>query len=186
MIIGRGETSEARVLQPLIHRDNRGFFTELMSPGFLSRELPGVQFIQDNLSVSSPHVLRGLHFQTDPAQGKLVTCLSGRIFDVAVDVRKGSPNYGKFQSVELSAEEIRWFWIPPGFAHGFCVMGEKPAQVLYKVTGSYNPKSDSGIRWNDPDLGIPWPLTGPIVSEKDQKLPSFKLYEESPSFSMRL
>ncbi|MEI7974001.1 MAG: dTDP-4-dehydrorhamnose 3,5-epimerase [Bdellovibrio sp.] len=186
MIIDRSPSSEVKTLKPQIYKDHRGFFTELMSPRFLSMELPGVHFVQDNLSVSQPRVLRGLHFQSDPAQGKLVTCLSGRIFDVAIDVRKGSPSFGKCHSVELSGDEIQWFWVPPGFAHGFCVLGEEPAKVLYKVTGSFNPRGDSGILWNDADLQIPWPVSHPVLSEKDQKLSSFRSYEEAPVFSMRL
>jgi dTDP-4-dehydrorhamnose 3,5-epimerase len=132
--------------------------------------------VQDNHSLSKPGVLRGLHFQTQPSQGKLVGCSRGRIWDVAVDLRPHSQSYGKWYSAELSAENGRLLWIPSGFAHGFCVLGDEPADVQYKVDAFYNPKMEFGIRWDDPDLQIPWPIKNPIVSERDSALPSFADY----------
>ena len=162
--------------------DARGFFTERYSQAWAHENLPGTEFVQDNFSRSKPGVLRGLHFQIDPAQGKLVTCMAGEIFDVAVDLRVGSAKFGRVHTAKLSGDRPEWFWVPPGFAHGFCVLGSVAADVFYKVTGTYNPRTDSGIFWNDPDLKIPWPLENPIVSAKDQALSSFKKYQEAPVF----
>jgi dTDP-4-dehydrorhamnose 3,5-epimerase len=128
-------------------------------------------FVQDNFSHSRRGVLRGLHYQNEPeAQAKLVAVLRGRIYDVAVDIRAGSPNYGRWIGLELSAESGRMVYIPKGFAHGFCVLSEE-ADVLYKVTKEYAPDLDRGILWNDPDIGIRWPIAAPILSPKDAGLP---------------
>lgn len=154
--------------------DERGFFLERFHQEKF-REL-GIEeiFVQDNHSRSYPKVLRGLHFQTNPAQGKLVSCLRGRIYDVAVDLRKGSPTFGKYFGTELSDENNRVLWVPFGFAHGFCVIGDEPADVLYKVNGVYNAKTEGGIRWNDPEVGVEWPIQDPIVSPKDALLPTLR------------
>jgi len=131
-------------------------------------------FVQDNYSRSSRGVLRGLHYQRNPyAQGKLVQCLKGRIFDVAVDMRKGSPTFGKWAGVELSEENILMLYVPPAFAHGFIVLSET-ADVLYKCTKEYAPESDRGIIWNDPDINIQWPVKEPILSDKDKRHPLLK------------
>jgi dTDP-4-dehydrorhamnose 3,5-epimerase len=123
--------------------------------------------VQDNYSHSSRGVLRGLHFQKQPhAQGKLIMVLSGRIYDVAVDIRVGSPTYGRWEGMELSGDCFRMLYVPVGFAHGFCVLSQT-ASVLYKVTAQYDPASDRGILWNDPELGIEWPIAEPILSPKD-------------------
>lgn len=152
-------------------KDQRGFFIERFNPArFESLGLPTL-FYQDNHSRSVPGVLRGLHFQTDPQQGKLVSCLRGRIWDVAVDIRADSPTFKKYFGIELNDENSRVLWIPEGFAHGFCVLGNEPADVLYKTTTPYNPKTDTGILWNDPSLSIRWPIENPMVSDKDRKLP---------------
>ena len=135
-----------------------------------------VNFVQDNYSVSVKNVLRGLHYQLAPkAQGKLVRCIKGKVFDVAVDIRRGSPTFGKWFGVELSEENNLAFWIPEGFAHGFVALTDG-ATLLYKVSGSeYSPEHDRSIRWNDPDIGIRWPLDGePLLSEKDKKAPFLK------------
>ena len=156
------------VFESAIHRDDRGFFTEQFRRDLFQKAVGPVEFIQDNHSRSKPGVLRGLHFQTDPAQGKLVAVIRGSIWDVAVDIRKGSPTYGRWFGLELSDENKKMMWISPGFAHGFCVLGEAPADVLYKVTDRYEPKSEVCIRFDDSDLSIPWPVSQPLVSAKDQ------------------
>ena len=127
-------------------------------------------FVQDNVSVSSEGVLRGLHFQGVDPQGKLVSVLSGSIYDVAVDIRPDSSTNGQWVGVHLRAGEHRQLWVPPGFAHGFCVT-QGPATVLYRCTTLYRPDAQEGIRWNDPGLGIDWPVEQPILSDRDQKLP---------------
>lgn len=157
-----------------IFRDERGFFTERFQVEAFKKIGIQNQFVQDNYSISKPQVLRGLHYQSTPAQSKLVTCVSGRIFDVIVDIRKDSKTYGEFISVEISSDDPSWFWVPAGFAHGFCVLGEEPAGVLYKVDQHWSGQGEGGILWNDPELGIPWPVKTPLVSEKDRSLPSWK------------
>lgn len=153
--------------------DSRGFFVERFNEKrFAEHGLPS-HFVQDNHSRSAPGVLRGLHYQTEPAQGKLVSVTRGKIWDVAVDIRPGSPTYGKWSAHELSDMNGKMLWIPAGFAHGFCVLGEEPADVVYKVDGLYNPKSEGGIHWADPTLGIPWPVRAPVVSARDEKLSAF-------------
>ncbi|MCX5794576.1 MAG: dTDP-4-dehydrorhamnose 3,5-epimerase [Elusimicrobia bacterium] len=159
--------------------DERGFFMESSREDEL-RGLGLPPLLQDNLSRSRQGVLRGLHFQKPPRpQGKLVRCLRGRIFDVAVDLRRGSPSYGKWTSVELSDEGNRMFWIPAGFAHGFCALSEQ-ADVMYKVTDYWAAEQDAGIRWDDPALGITWPEPRPLVSAKDRGLPLLR--EADPGF----
>jgi dTDP-4-dehydrorhamnose 3,5-epimerase len=160
--------------------DSRGFFVERFhAEKFRALGLP-TEFVQDNHSRSAPGVLRGLHYQCRPEQGKLVGCVQGRIWDVAVDLRPESLTFGKHFSVELTDTNGLLVWIPPGFAHGFCVLGDEPAAVLYKVTEPYNPAGEGGIRWNDRDLNIPWPLREPKVSARDGELPSFAEYCGNP------
>jgi dTDP-4-dehydrorhamnose 3,5-epimerase len=165
------------LFQPSIHRDDRGCFLECWNQRVFD-ELLGrpVRFVQDNRSRSRRGVLRGLHFQIDPtAQAKLVTVMNGRIFDVAVDLRPSSPTYGKWLGEELCGDECAALWIPEGFAHGFLVLSET-ADVLYKTTDFYSPKHERCIRWDDPTLGIDWPLGDlmPLVSPKDALGESFK------------
>ena len=131
--------------------------------------------MQDNFSRSNYKVLRGLHYQTDPQQGKLVTCLNGEIFDVCVDLRKSSSTYGQHISINLRGDEPSCLWIPPGFAHGFCVLSQNGADVMYKVDSAYNPKTEGCILWNAANLGVSWPIQDPILSEKDAK--GFTSYE---------
>ncbi len=166
------------LIKPKVFADERGYFMELFKRS--SMELGGIEaeFVQDNLSYSRKGTVRGLHYQKKPAlQGKLVTCLRGTVYDVAVDIRVGSRTFGKWASVELSEENHSLFWIPEGFAHGFMVLSEE-ALVLYKVTGSeYSVEHDAGIRWDDPDLNIDWPMkdiSQLIISEKDKHLPSLR------------
>ena len=156
------------VIEPVVHRDQRGFFLETWRADWLDEIAPGFSFVQDNHSRSARGTLRGLHYQVDQMQGKLVRCATGEIFDVAVDLRRGSPTYGGWASVTLSDRDHRQLWIPPGCAHGFYVLSEV-ADVEYKCTAPYAPADERVIRWDDPDLAIAWPLEGavPVVSPKD-------------------
>lgn len=160
--------------------DDRGFFMETYKQSeFADNGIPWT-FVQDNRSRSAHRVLRGLHYQLQPrAQGKLVMALAGEIFDVAVDIRQDSPTYGRCVGATLSADRFNMLYIPVGFAHGFCVLSEQ-ADVLYKVTDEYAANLDSGIRWDDPQIGIDWPIADPIVSEKDARLPF--LHEAESTF----
>jgi dTDP-4-dehydrorhamnose 3,5-epimerase len=159
-----------------VHRDERGFFVERFNLNRFHEHGLLTAFVQDNHSRSLPGVLRGLHYQYRPAQSKLVGVLRGRIWDVAVDLRPGSPTFGKSTCVELSDCNGRLLLIPTGFAHGFCVLGDEPADVLYKVDAVYNPQGERGILWSDPDLAIAWPIANPVVSARDQCLSSFAEY----------
>jgi len=170
---------EARALE-----DERGSFVESYKRSVFSANGIDATFVQDNYSHSVRGVLRGLHYQKPPkAQAKLVTVLQGEIFDVAVDIRQGSPTHGRWVGMFLAAKECRLLYVPVGFAHGFCVLSEA-ADVLYKVTAEYAPELDRGIIWNDGDLAIRWPIEKPTVSLRDAKLPPLKslgndfLYEE--------
>ena len=156
-----------------IYRDSRGFFVERYNRERFHANGMEFDFVQDNHSRSAPGVLRGLHYQYDPPQGKLVGVTRGAIWDVVVDLRPESKTFKQNFVIELSDTNGRLLWIPPGFAHGFCVLGDEPADVLYKVTAPYNPRSEKGIFWADKDLAIKWSIRNPIVSEKDKHLPSF-------------
>lgn len=156
------------ILEPKVFGDSRGFFMESFNARTF-RELTGldVDFVQDNHSRSSKGVLRGLHYQIQQAQGKLVRVVRGSVFDVAVDLRKGSPTFGQWEGVELSEENQRQLWIPPGFAHGFLVTSDS-ADFLYKTTDYYAPEHERSLLWNDPAVGVAWPLEGePLLSAKD-------------------
>jgi dTDP-4-dehydrorhamnose 3,5-epimerase len=155
------------IIEPKVFGDERGYFLETWNQDrYTAAGLPAT-FVQDNLSFSRRGVLRGLHFQNPNAQGKLVYVLQGEVFDVAVDIRLGSPTFGKMESVILSAQNKRQLYIPPGFAHGFCVTSET-ALFAYKCTELYHPQSEGSILWNDPDLGIAWPIDAPDLSAKDR------------------
>ncbi len=161
------------VVKPRVFGDERGFFLEFFKKSDFERAGIDTDFVQDNHSRSFKNVLRGLHFQVEPrAQGKLVRCVKGRIFDVAVDLREKSPTFKKWVGLELSEENKLMLWIPKGFAHGFLTLSEE-AEVIYKVSGSeYSPAHDRSLRWDDPDFNISWPLEGePLLSEKDRKAP---------------
>jgi dTDP-4-dehydrorhamnose 3,5-epimerase len=163
------------VFEPKIHEDSRGYFFESFNLQTFRAEGIEINFVQDNQSSSNYGVIRGLHYQLDPfAQVKLIRVLSGRILDVAVDIRKGSPAFGKIFSIELSAENKKQLFIPAGFAHGFSVLSDK-AEVLYKCDSFYNKDSEAGILYNDPSLYIDWkiPAGKEIISEKDKKLSLF-------------
>lgn len=162
------------LVRPSVSRDGRGFFLETYKRGDFRRAGITCEFVQDNHSRSGKNVLRGLHFQKKgSAQGKLVRCVSGRILDVAVDIREGSPSFGKWAAMELSGENAHMLYVPEGFAHGFLVLSES-AEVVYKCTREYAPDSEGGIIWNDPVLGIPWPVREPVLSEKDKSYPGLE------------
>lgn len=171
------EIPDLLLIEPQVFPDNRGYFKEIYKrTPYLSEGVP-YDFVQANISYSVKGVVRGLHYQLRPMeQGKLVTVVQGKIVDVAVDIRKNSPTYGKHVMVTLSSKNHLLFWIPPGFAHGFQALED--SYVLYLVTKEYSKESERCIRWNDPELGIEWPIKeGVIVSEKDRKCPSFKYAE---------
>lgn len=156
------------VIEPTIHGDSRGFFLELFQSGrYAEAGIPGT-FVQDNLSRSAAGTLRGLHLQNPNPQGKLVTVLRGTVLDVAVDVRVGSPTFGKHVKIELSEENRRQLWIPPGLAHGFLVLSET-ADFYYKCDEFYSPSDEIVIRWNDPKLDIDWGLEAPVLSQRDSQ-----------------
>ncbi len=181
--------SPVRLIVPRRHGDSRGWFTEVYSePAFAALGIE-CRFVQDNHSLSvAPFTLRGLHFQTPPrGQDKLVRCIRGRIFDVAVDVRKGSPTYGHWVGAELSAENGHQLFIPIGFAHGFLTL-EQDCEISYKCSDTYAPAQDSGLRWDDPAIGIDWPLPGgqsPELSAKDNLQPLLADFDSPFSYDGR-
>jgi len=170
------------LFEPTVHADARGFFMELFharryrEEGAIGATDRGERIVQINHSRSSRNALRGLHFQEPDAQGKLVWVMGGAVYDVVVDVRSGSPTFGEWMGVELSAENHKQVWIPEGFAHGFCVLTDI-ADFLYACTDFYAPASERAVRWNDPAIGVDWPVTDPILSPKDAAAP---LLAEAP------
>ena len=173
------ELPEVMILEPTVFRDERGFFLESFNKArFSAATGTDPNFVQDNHSRSSRGVLRGLHYQADPSpQGKLVRVVVGEIFDIAVDIRRSSPSFGKWVGVHLSADNCRQLWIPAGFAHGFLTMSEN-AEVLYKSSDFYNPAAERSIAWNDPDIAVKWPLDmSPILSPKDAAAPNLAAAE---------
>ena len=175
---------EIIMIDPDIHGDERGHFLETYQAKRYAEKGIAENFVQDNLSYSQRGVLRGLHYQLGTPQGKLVWVIEGEVFDVSVDIRRGSPTFGKWISVILSSKKYNQVFIPEGFAHGFCVISET-ATLLYKCTDYYAPKEERGIQWNDPALDIDWPVTAPILSGKDRTYLSLKKIpkEELPVFS---
>ncbi|RAR42390.1 dTDP-4-dehydrorhamnose 3,5-epimerase [Paenibacillus sp. MDMC362] len=163
------------IVEPVVHGDHRGFFMESYNEQIFKEHGIHNNFIQDNHSLSSePSVLRGLHYQLNPkAQTKLIRVLTGAIYDVVVDIRRNSPTFGQWVGVILSEHNKRQLLVPKGFAHGFCTLVPN-TQVLYKVDEYYSPEHDRGILWNDPALGIDWPMSNPILSDKDQRHPLLK------------
>jgi dTDP-4-dehydrorhamnose 3,5-epimerase len=158
------------LIEPDVFRDARGFFLETYhARKYAEGGVPG-PFVQDNHSFSSRGTLRGLHAQRANPQGKLVRAVEGEMFDVAVDIRRGSPTFGRWLGFVLSGDNFRQLWIPPGFAHGFCVLSER-VHVEYKCTGFYDPKDELTVAWNDPAIGIRWPIEAPTLSAKDQSAP---------------
>ena len=169
---------EIVLIEPKIFHDRRGYFFETYQAQKYAELGIDVKFRQDNLSFSRQGVVRGLHYQLEKPQGKLVMVVQGEVIDLVVDIRPDSPNFGKWSKNTLSAENHRQLYVPPGFAHGFAVTSTT-AMVVYKVTDYYNPGDEYGIRWNDPDLGVDWTLTEGILSEKDRLLPRLKEVPEA-------
>jgi dTDP-4-dehydrorhamnose 3,5-epimerase len=169
------------LLRPIAHADSRGLFFESFNQRAMRIAGLDLPFVQDNHSVSSKGVLRGLHYQSQQAQGKLVRVVVGEVFDVAVDIRPSSHTFGRWIGVRLSAENRQMIYIPPGFAHGFLALSER-AEVLYKATDYYHPAFERCIAWNDPQIGIDWPLDGaaPVMSQRDQSGQPFASLEHKP------
>jgi dTDP-4-dehydrorhamnose 3,5-epimerase len=161
------------LITPKLFRDERGFFFESYQRPLYEKHGISCSFIQTNISSSRQNTIRGLHFQIDPGQDKLVTCLRGKIWDVIVDIRPASPTFGQWEAVELNSDTLQQLFIPVGFAHGFCALSEE-ALVEYQVSTLYDPEKERAIRWDDPSLAIPWPTHHPILSPKDQKHPFFE------------
>lgn len=156
------------IIEPRVFGDQRGFFMETWNQAAYAAAGITATFVQDNLSLSKKGILRGLHFQKPNTQGKLVYVLQGEVFDVIVDIRFGSPTFGRSINVMLTADNKRQIYIPPGFAHGFCVTSDT-ALFAYKCTDKYNPQAEASVLWNDPDLNIPWPINNPELSAKDKQ-----------------
>lgn len=167
MDIQKFEIEGLLLLTPKIFSDERGFFCERFNENTFHQIGLKDHFVQDNFSRSKAGVLRGLHYQSDPPQGKLVSCSRGRIQDVAVDLRKNSSTFGKYCSIILSGDKPQWFYIPVGFAHGFLVISDEGADVIYKVNAKYNPQTEGSILWNDPLLKIKWDTSDCLLSNKD-------------------
>jgi dTDP-4-dehydrorhamnose 3,5-epimerase len=171
------EIPDVILVKPSVIKDHRGFFMELYHIEKFSMGGIDCTFVQDNHAKSIQNTLRGLHFQVNFPQAKLLRCLKGKVFDVAVDIRKNSPSYGKWVGEELSEENKYQLFIPEGFAHGYYVLSET-AEITYKCSEVYHPEDEQGFRWDDPEIGIEWPETEPILSRKDQLLPFLKDFDE--------
>jgi dTDP-4-dehydrorhamnose 3,5-epimerase len=165
------------VIKPKVYSDHRGFFTEIYRKARFMENGIDDDFVQDNLSRSGRNIIRGLHFQRINPQAKLVSVTRGRLLDVAVDVRRGSPTFGQYVTEELTGSNKWMLYIPAGFAHGFCVLSDE-ADFYYKCSDYYNPEGERGIVWNDPDIGIDWPVSNPVLSGRDLELP--RLSEINP------
>jgi len=178
------ELPGCKLIEPRIHGDDRGVFFESWNKAGWAAHGLDIEVVQSNVSVSSRGVLRGLHYQWPFAQGKLISVLEGEVYDVAVDIRRGSPTFGRSMAVVLSAENRREFWIPEGFAHGFVVLSER-AIFHYLCTAPYVREADAGLRWNDASLAIDWPVSAPSLSEKDAHLPFLEdiVPERLPEYS---
>ena len=171
--------ADLKIIQLDIHTDARGFFVERYRQDKMLELGINGNFVQDNHSCSAPNVLRGMHYQKNPAQEKLVGVTRGKVWNVAVDIRPDSPTFGKYHAIELSVDNGLLFWIPAGFANGFCVLGDEPADILYKVSGHYNAVGEGGISYNDAELAIKWPVKNPLISERDKALTSFAEYRKN-------
>lgn len=171
-----------KVIEPRVFEDARGFFLETFNAGrYTALGIPS-HFVQDNWSRSQKGTLRGLHFQHPKGQGKLVWCPRGAVWDVAVDVRKGSPTFGRWFGIELTEANKKQLWIPPGFAHGFCVLSDV-ADFVYKCTELYAPECELAVRWDDPAIGVDWPVKAPLLSKKDLSAPLLKDVARLPDFA---
>ena len=173
MNITKADIEGVLIIEPKVYGDGRGFFMETWNRRQFDEAGLNMSFVQDNLSFSSRGVLRGLHYQNPQGQGKLVQVLSGQVLDVAVDIRRGSPTFGQWISCLLSEDNHRQFYVPAGFAHGFCVLSDT-ALFSYKCTDFYSPQTEGGVLWNYPDIGIDWPVDAPVLSEKDLNNPRLK------------
>jgi dTDP-4-dehydrorhamnose 3,5-epimerase len=182
MKVDRTELPEVLLIEPRMHGDSRGFFYESFQAIRYAEAGVTGPFVQDNVSRSVRGTLRGLHFQEPRGQGKLVQVLRGTVWDVAVDVRRGSPRFGRWIGVELSEAAPRQLWIPPGFAHGFCVLSES-ADFFYKCTELYAPECERSIAWDDPAIGIEWPVDAPLLSPKDRAAPRLADAPVLPTFT---
>ena len=169
------------LLEPDVFGDERGFFVETFSAEPWSELGIGTQFVQHNHSRSNLGTVRGMHFQTTPGQAKLLRCARGRIFDVAVDLRRGSPTFGKWEGHVLDDQKHHQLFVPVGFAHGFCVLSEL-ADVAYLVSSAYDPATEEGIAWDDPEVGIEWPVSEPILSERDRSAPRLETVKSGLPF----
>lgn len=169
------------LLEPQVHGDERGFMVETYRRDAWAELGVEVEFVQQNHSRSTRGTLRGLHFQTEPGQAKLVRCPRGRIFDVAVDLRRGSPTYGRWEGHVLDDESHRQLFVPAGFGHGFAVLSDL-ADVAYQLSSLYDPATEAGIAWNDPDVGVEWPVEDPLLSERDRSAPRLAEVAETLSF----
>ena len=175
------EIPDLVLLEATAHGDERGFLVESFREDLWSEHGVEGPFLQENHSRSSRGILRGLHFQTSPGQAKLVRCVRGAIWDVAVDLRKDSPTYRRWDGYELSDENQRQLFVPVGFGHGFCVLSDL-ADVAYKLTSVYDPETEAGIRWDDPDVGVDWPVSDPHLSERDVTAPTLAEIEGTLPF----
>ena len=172
MKVNKAPLDGVLIIEPKVFRDPRGIFYEVYSAKRYGEHGIPAHFVQDNHSVSEKGVLRGLHYQINPGQAKLVRVTRGEVFDVVLDIRKESPTYGKWWSLHLSETNKFQLYVPEGFAHGFCVLSES-VEFLYKCSNYYSPENERGIMWNDPDLAIDWPIENPIISQKDNVYPRF-------------
>jgi dTDP-4-dehydrorhamnose 3,5-epimerase len=163
-----------KLISPRIFRDERGFFFEMYRSDRYAEHGISIPFVQDNCSFSKKGTIRALHFQSDPGQAKLVSCIYGTIWDVAVDIRPFSPTFGKWEALILDHADHRQLFIPNGFAHGFCVLSDGGALVKYKTSSNYNGSTERSIRWNDPEIAIEWPIDCPNLSDRDRTSPFFK------------
>jgi dTDP-4-dehydrorhamnose 3,5-epimerase len=169
------------LIEPVVHGDERGFMLESYSRDAWAELGVGVEFVQHNHSRSSRGTLRGIHFQTEPGQAKLVRCARGEILDVAVDLRRNSPTYGQWEAHRLDDVEHRQLFVPVGFGHGFAVLSET-ADVAYQVSSYYEPATEAGIAWNDPDVGVDWQVSDPLLSERDKSAPTLAEISDSLPF----
>lgn len=168
------------IIEPKVFRDSRGFFKESFQNNTYKDIGIDYKFVQDNHSHSIKGTLRGLHFQKKKPQGKLVSCIKGAVYDVIVDINPNSKTFGEYLGIKLTENNHKQIWIPPGYAHGFCVLSET-ADFIYKCTNYYDPNDEAGLIWNDPDIGIDWPIDQPIISEKDKIFPTLTKLINNPS-----
>ncbi len=181
MQVIKTDIPDVKIIEPRVFGDDRGFFLETFRNDWFKKECADVDFVQDNHSKSKQGILRGLHYQLEHTQGKLVRVVSGEVFDVAVDMRKNSPTFGKWVGVTLSAENKRQLWVPAGFAHGFYVTSES-AEFVYKCTDYYHPESEVSLKYNDPTVAVKWPLVNNVAPSLSAKDEDGLAFEDAPTF----